>query len=174
MMANSGVRYRASLEPQNNPRLESPTVRLAALGDARGTGQLQKERRQMRRTGSESGVTLAELLVVVAIIGVIATVIAVRWGPTTDRARDNAARATMSSLLAAVSSFHMVHGCFPHDVGPSQMPPRLAPFVGGRWPAEADYQAWWHTHVGVTWWHPGGRYGGTQWLIEGVSHRVCP
>jgi prepilin-type N-terminal cleavage/methylation domain-containing protein len=119
---------------------------------------------------NDRGVTLIELLVVVAIIGILAAFFVPRMSAARATAQEDAARATAAALNAALSSFFMVHGCYPHDVGPGQMPPGMAPYVGGQWPHDMDYQAHGGSHIGVTW----IPRGWTVWLVQGVPAPICP
>jgi prepilin-type N-terminal cleavage/methylation domain-containing protein len=116
---------------------------------------------------SQRGVTLVELMVVIAIVAIVATTIAFRWGPAATTADERAARATVSSLLVALSSFYMVHGCYPPDALKGEMPLGMDSFVGGQWPPQADYHAW-PNLVGVGWEH---RW--VKWLVYNVPHEVC-
>lgn len=59
------------------------------------------------------GFTLVEMIVVVAIIGVLATVIVARYAGQTDQARVAAARAQMAQLESAVLSFQAQIGRLP-------------------------------------------------------------
>ena len=65
-----------------------------------------------RRHG-EGGFTLVEMIVVIAIIGVLATVIVVRYAGQTDLAKVAAAKSQISQLESAVISFQAHVGRLP-------------------------------------------------------------
>lgn len=118
------------------------------------------------------GFSVVELLVVLAVIAVIASIVTPRMAASRATAEEDTARATASSLLAAVSAYHMANECYPRDVGTGTMPAGLAPYVGGQWPADFDYEQW-SNDIGVSW-RPGGTYRWTVWLTQGVAVPICP
>lgn len=124
----------------------------------------------MRRV--ESGFSLVELVVVLAVIALVASFVLPRLGSSQATAQEDAARATASSLLAAVSAYYMVAECYPREVGPNTMPSGLGPYVGGQWPAGFDYEQS-GNDIGVSW-RPGGTYRWTVWLTRGVPVTICP
>lgn len=118
------------------------------------------------------GVTLVELLVVLGVIAILAALFAVRTGALRGAAQEDSARTTASSLAAAVSSFYLARGCYPRDAGPGAMPAGMAPYVGGMWPQDFDYEQWGYD-IGVSW-RPGGSYRWTVWVSQSVPVPVCP
>ena len=69
----------------------------------------QRNRQQRRR----AGITLIEMLVVVAIIGLFAALVAPRMFKQADAARITAARAQINSFMTALGSFKLDTGVFP-------------------------------------------------------------
>lgn len=70
----------------------------------------------MGRMGSrrgEAGMTLAELLVVLVILGLLATIVYTRVVGTAEKARVDAARAQIAALEEAVLRFESDNGFFP-------------------------------------------------------------
>lgn len=66
----------------------------------------------VRRTG-EAGFTLAELLVVIVILGLLAGIVYTRVAGQTERARVGAARAQIAALEESVRRFETDNGYFP-------------------------------------------------------------
>lgn len=60
-----------------------------------------------------SGFTLVEMIVVIAIIGILATLVVVRYSGQTDQAKVAAAKSQLSQLEGAVISFHSHVGRLP-------------------------------------------------------------
>lgn len=120
----------------------------------------------------QSGLSLVELVVVLAVVAIIASFIVPRFGASRTTAQEDVARSTAGSLLAAVSAFYMVNECYPREVGPGTMPSGLGPYTGGQWPADFDYQQQGY-NIGVSW-APGGTQRWTVWLTQGVQVPICP
>jgi general secretion pathway protein G len=64
----------------------------------------------MRR---QAGFTLVEMIVVIAIIGVLATMVVIRYSGQTDQAKVAAAKAHLSQFESAIISFQSQNGKFP-------------------------------------------------------------
>lgn len=62
---------------------------------------------------SQRGFTLVEMIVVIAIIGVLATVVVIRYSGQTDQAKVAAAKAHLSQFESAVISFQSQNGRLP-------------------------------------------------------------
>ncbi len=67
----------------------------------------------MRKRSSRGGFTLVEMLVVIAIIGILATIVIARYAGQTDQAKVAAAKAHLSQFESAVISFHSQVGRLP-------------------------------------------------------------
>jgi general secretion pathway protein G len=67
----------------------------------------------MKRQG---GFTLVEMIVVIAIIGVLATLVVVRYSGQTDQAKVAAAKSQLAQLESAVISFHSHAGRLPKSL----------------------------------------------------------
>ena len=59
---------------------------------------------------AQAGFSLIELLLVVAIIGILAGVVAIRIGPAQTIARENATRATIAGVRTAIGNYTMTIG----------------------------------------------------------------
>ena len=71
-------------------------------------------RRKMRaRPASEAGFTLVELMVVVVILGLLATVVMINVLPSQDRAMVGKARADIATLEQAVETYRLDNLSFP-------------------------------------------------------------
>jgi general secretion pathway protein G len=66
-----------------------------------------------RRSQDSSGFTLAEILIVVVIIGILASFVLPRFFGKTEEARLTAAKAQITSLATAISSYERDHGKLP-------------------------------------------------------------
>jgi general secretion pathway protein G len=63
------------------------------------------KRRQVQRPYRRRGFTLVEVIVVIAIIGILATMVIVRYAGKTDQARQAVAKAQISQIESAVIDF---------------------------------------------------------------------
>jgi len=66
-----------------------------------------------RRRANQAGVTLIEMLVVVTIIALFAGLVGLRMWKQADKARVTAARAQISTLMSALTTYKMDTGQFP-------------------------------------------------------------
>jgi prepilin-type N-terminal cleavage/methylation domain-containing protein len=123
-------------------------------------------------TRKSGGVTLVELLIVLAIVAILGSFFVARMSSARSSAQEDSARATAASLASAVSSFYMVNGCYPRDVGPNTIPRGMDSYVGGQWPTDFDYEQWGYD-IGISW-RPQGSYRWTVWVSRGVSVPICP
>lgn len=62
---------------------------------------------------NKKGFSLAELIVVIAILGILAAIVVPRVAENTDQARIAHDRATLRTVQGAVNMFHAQHGRFP-------------------------------------------------------------
>jgi general secretion pathway protein G len=69
-----------------------------------------------RRQSSRAGFTLVELIVVIAIIGVLATVLIVRYSGQTDQAKVAAAKSQIAQIEGAVIAFQAHVGRLPNSL----------------------------------------------------------
>lgn len=74
------------------------------------------ERAKERRTGSNGGFTLIEVLLVVAILGILATVVVVNFSGKGETAKINATRASIANVATAVSMYEVSLGKFPSSL----------------------------------------------------------
>jgi general secretion pathway protein G len=70
-------------------------------------------RRIRRRREREEGFTLVELMVVIVIIGLLATVVIINVMPATDRAANTKARADIATLEQAIDMYRLDHLRYP-------------------------------------------------------------
>ena len=74
--------------------------------------------RQIRRPDAEAGFTLLELMVVIVILGLLATVVMVNVLPSQDRAMKEKARADISVLEQSIEGYRLDNVAFPtHEQG---------------------------------------------------------
>ncbi|MDO9248553.1 MAG: type II secretion system major pseudopilin GspG [Phenylobacterium sp.] len=69
--------------------------------------------RQIRRPHAEAGFTLLELMVVIVILGLLATVVMVNVLPSQDRAMKEKARADISVLEQSIEGYRLDNFAFP-------------------------------------------------------------
>ncbi|ODT64274.1 MAG: type II secretion system protein GspG [Phenylobacterium sp. SCN 69-14] len=69
--------------------------------------------REPRRPHAEAGFTLLELMVVIVIIGLLATIVMVNVLPSQDRAMKEKARADISVLEQSIESYRLDNFAFP-------------------------------------------------------------
>jgi len=66
---------------------------------------------------NKKGFSLVELIVVIAILGILATIVVPRIAGQSEQARIAADAATLRSIQGAVAMFHAQNGVFPPDDG---------------------------------------------------------
>ncbi len=66
---------------------------------------------------NKAGFTLVEMIVVIAIIGILATLVVVRYSGQTDQAKVAAAKSQLAQIEGAVISFHSHVGRLPKALG---------------------------------------------------------
>jgi general secretion pathway protein G len=66
---------------------------------------------------SRSGFTLVEVLLVIAILGILAGTLMVNIGGKSEKARINSARATIGALTSAVQTFQIDLARLPNELG---------------------------------------------------------
>lgn len=64
---------------------------------------------------NKKGFTLVELVVVIAILGILAAIAVPRFLGSLDTAEENADQSTLSAVSSAVSLYYMEHGSYPTD-----------------------------------------------------------
>ena len=99
--------------PIHNPRRTA----LNFLGKARRACAQAASRRAARGSApNREGFTLVELMVVIVIIGLLATVVAINVLPSQDRAMVTKARADIAVLEQAVETYRLDNLTFPDDL----------------------------------------------------------
>ncbi len=74
---------------------------------------MPRSRPRIRRSDRRTGFTLVELMVVIVIIGLLATVVAINVLPSQDRAMTGKARADVATLEQAVETYRLDNLVFP-------------------------------------------------------------
>lgn len=91
---------------------------------------------QRRRRGTEDGFTLIEIMVVILILGLLATIVVQSLRGATDKAKRTKAQADISELKTALDRFYLDNGFYPTtDQGLQAL---VTPPTGGRIPT--DYE----------------------------------
>ena len=75
----------------------------------------ETKRTRLSRRRSRAGFTLVELMVVIVIIGLLATVVALNVLPSQDRAMVQKARADIATLEQAIETYRLDNMVFPTD-----------------------------------------------------------
>ena len=75
----------------------------------------ETHRIRLSRRRSRAGFTLVELMVVIVIIGLLATVVALNVLPSQDRAMVQKARADIATLEQAIETYRLDNMVFPND-----------------------------------------------------------
>lgn len=87
---------------------------------------------------SASGFTLVEVLLVVAIIGILATVVVVSFGGKAEKAKINATRSSISAICTAIDLFEVERGKYPAAIDDLTVPvDGQAPYIRGGVPADS-------------------------------------
>jgi general secretion pathway protein G len=76
----------------------------------------EQDRKTAKARRKRSGFTLVELMVVIVIIGLLATVVAINVLPSQDRAMVGKARADISVLEQAIETYRLDNLTFPDDL----------------------------------------------------------
>ncbi|HZW16513.1 MAG TPA: type II secretion system major pseudopilin GspG [Brevundimonas sp.] len=83
----------------------------------------EQDRKTAEARRKRSGFTLVELMVVIVIIGLLATVVAINVLPSQDRAMVGKARADISVLEQAIETYRLDNLAFPDDLQALTAPP---------------------------------------------------
>lgn len=70
----------------------------------------------MRKKLNQKGFTLVELMVVIAILGVLAAIAVPRLGGSTDSAKDAKLKADLRTVESAIMQYYSVNGKYPNDI----------------------------------------------------------
>lgn len=79
--------------------------------------------RPVRRPRGEEGFTLVELMVVIVIIGLLATVVLINVLPSQDKAMQTKAQADIATLEQAMEMYRLDHFSYPADLNALVQPP---------------------------------------------------
>jgi len=74
---------------------------------------IRRRRRRCRKAGDEDGFSLVELMVVIVIIGLLATIVIINVMPAADRAANTKARADIATLEQAIDMYQLDHLSYP-------------------------------------------------------------
>ena len=84
---------------------------------------LRIENSPTSRQRGEEGFTLVELMVVIVIIGLLATVVLINVLPSQDKAMQTKARADIATLEQAMEMYRLDHFSYPADLNALVQPP---------------------------------------------------
>jgi len=99
-------------------------------------GELKKMDRTARRRRLEEGFTLIEIMVVILILGLLATIVVQSLRGATDKAKRTKAQADISEIKTALDRYYLDNGYYPTtDQG---LPALVSAPTGGRQPANYE------------------------------------
>lgn len=105
----------------------------------------------MRRTGSQAGFTLIEIMVVVFILGLLVTLVAPRIIGRTDEARVTKAKADIKAIEDAMNMFKLDNGFYPSSAegiaALVQPPPRAKRFNPDGYLSKVPVDPWGNEYV---------------------------
>ena len=89
----------------------------------------------MNKVGGR-GFTIVELLIVIAIIGILAAIVIVAYNGVTNRAYYNRSQSELASIVRAIQIFQTINNRYPYDVSRG-LPAEVTPYLNGssdNWP----------------------------------------
>lgn len=84
---------------------------------------LERLREWQRAHGGEEGFTLVELMVVIVIVGLLATVVLINVLPSQDKAMATKAKADIATLSQAMEMYRLDNFAYPSDLNALASPP---------------------------------------------------
>ncbi|MCK5850849.1 MAG: type II secretion system protein GspG [Kiritimatiellae bacterium] len=104
-----------------------------------------KNKKNNKDVSNCAGFTLVEIMLVVIIIGILATVVVGKFGGVSERASRNATRASIGNIGLAVEAYEMEAGKFPASLqdltqGTDERAPLLASLPIDAWGTEFQYK----------------------------------
>jgi len=146
--ASGGVRFQETID-----RVTSG----ASVGNTNDQGGVEMKKRESNRpVKGESGFTLIEVLLVVAILGILATVVVVNFSGKGKAARREATRASIAAICTAIDMYEVDMGQFPRSLDSLMRNPGVGdnwngPYLrGGKVPQDAWGQEFGYTQDGKT------------------------
>jgi general secretion pathway protein G len=100
----------------NSPARAQAASRRAASGSAQTRAQVVSDRVASVSASNRAGFTLVEMMVVVVILGLLATVVAINVLPSRDQAMVTKAQADIATLEQAVETYRLDNLDFPADL----------------------------------------------------------
>lgn len=106
------------------PKIRRATARCLKAWHARNASlRRAKKAEPFDRVAGRQGFTLVELMVVIVIIGLLATVVAINVLPSQDRAMVTKAKADIATLEQAIETYRLDNLDFPDDLQALVAPP---------------------------------------------------
>ena len=126
--------------------------------------QTKQDERVRGARGSASGFTLIEVLLVVAILGILATVVVVNFGGQSEKAKKSATKASIAAICTAIQSYEVQLGKYPTSlrdltVDSDAMRAPLDRVPTDSWGAEFQYTDKGHGRFEVRSAGPDGQFG---------------
>jgi len=126
----------------------------------------------MLKTMQKYGFTLVELMVVVVIVGVLATIAIGMYREIAEKAKYSQARILLKRIYQALEEFYADYGCYPKDKLPDEAPEGLVNEYLDEWPKSSrdpfgavyDYEA--HNDP------EGGKWIGVTYLGKDKKHSL--
>ena len=114
-----------------------------------------------RRDGAEEGFSLVELMVVIVILGLLATIVIINVMPAADRAAVTKARADIATLEQAIELYRLDHLRYPTgDEG-------LQALIAGRYVRRLPEDPWGNAYVYVAPGPDGSPFQVASWGADG-------
>ena len=96
------------------------------------------------RPANRAAFTLVEIMIVVAIIGLLAAIAMPAWSRARTDSKNTTFIADLKVASAAFEQYAMEHGDFPPDAGPGVVPAGMAPYLTGmNWTAPTPLGGQW-------------------------------
>lgn len=95
----------------------------------------------MKQRVATGGFTIVELVMVIVVIAILATVVVVSYNGIRERAYTSTATAELSNIANAMARYKVIYGTLPADTSEG-IPPEIVQEMTGRSQAMVDTKAW--------------------------------